>query len=40
MVEIRGKIMSIYGDDSILVHISDIGDCEKLHQGDCRIIQE
>lgn len=40
MVEIKGQIMSIYGDRSISVHIITVGDEKKLHLGDCKIIQE
>lgn len=40
MIEIRGQITDIYADNSIHVHIIVVGDSKKLHQGDCKIIQE
>jgi len=40
MVEIKGQITSIYGDSSIAVHIVKSKDCQNLHLGDCKIIQD
>ena len=39
-VELKGQIMSIYMDNSILIHIVNAGGSKKLHQGYCKIIQE